>query len=40
MSAPATPEAARPVPLLRLEKAYMPSEKDIVEAARRAVTFA
>jgi 2-oxoisovalerate dehydrogenase E1 component beta subunit len=28
------------VPLLRLEKAYMPSEKDIVEAARRAVAFA
>jgi len=28
------------VPLLRLEKAYMPSEKDIVEAARRVVTFA
>ena len=27
------------VPLLRLEKAYMPSEKDIVEAARRAVHF-
>jgi pyruvate dehydrogenase E1 component beta subunit len=27
------------VPLLRLEKAYMPSEQDIVEAARRAVTF-
>src|SRR5882724_11646970 len=28
------------VPLLRLEKAYMPSEKDIVEAARRVVAFA
>ena len=28
------------VPLLRLEKAYMPNEKDIVEAARRVVTFA
>ena len=28
------------VPLLRLEKAYMPSEKDIVEAARRVVNFA
>ncbi|HYK78802.1 MAG TPA: alpha-ketoacid dehydrogenase subunit beta [Micropepsaceae bacterium] len=28
------------VPLLRLEKAYMPGEKDIVEAARRVVTFA
>ncbi|HEX3487486.1 MAG TPA: alpha-ketoacid dehydrogenase subunit beta [Micropepsaceae bacterium] len=27
------------VPLLRLEKAYMPSESDIVEAARRAVRF-
>ena len=27
------------VPLLRLEKAYMPSEKDIVEAARRVVHF-
>ena len=27
------------VPLPRLEKAYMPSEKQIVEAARRAVTF-
>jgi pyruvate dehydrogenase E1 component beta subunit len=27
------------VPLLRLEKDYMPSEKDIMEAARRAVTF-
>jgi 2-oxoisovalerate dehydrogenase E1 component beta subunit len=27
------------VPLLRLEKAYMPSERDIVEAARRAVNF-
>jgi pyruvate dehydrogenase E1 component beta subunit len=27
------------VPLLRLEKAYMPSEKDILEAARRAVHF-
>ncbi len=28
------------VPLLRLEKSYMPNEKDIVEAARRVVTFA
>jgi pyruvate dehydrogenase E1 component beta subunit len=28
------------VPLLRLEKAYMPGEKDIVEAARRVVKFA
>ncbi len=27
------------VPLPRLEKAYMPSEKQIVEAARRVVTF-
>jgi pyruvate dehydrogenase E1 component beta subunit len=27
------------VPLLRLEKAYMPSENDIVEAARQAVNF-
>jgi 2-oxoisovalerate dehydrogenase E1 component beta subunit len=27
------------VPLLRLEKAYMPSENDIVEAARRVVNF-
>jgi pyruvate dehydrogenase E1 component beta subunit len=27
------------VPLLRLEKAYMPSETDIVEAARRVVNF-
>jgi len=27
------------VPLLRLEKDYMPGEKDIVEAARRAVHF-
>jgi pyruvate dehydrogenase E1 component beta subunit len=27
------------VPLLRLEKAYMPSEKDIVEAAHRVVHF-
>jgi 2-oxoisovalerate dehydrogenase E1 component beta subunit len=27
------------VPLLRLEKAYMPSEQDIVEAARRVVNF-
>jgi 2-oxoisovalerate dehydrogenase E1 component subunit beta len=28
------------VPLLRLEKDYMPGEKDILEAARRAVAFA
>ena len=28
------------VPLPRLEKAYMPSEKHILEAARRALTFA
>jgi pyruvate dehydrogenase E1 component beta subunit len=28
------------VPLLRLEKDYMPSEENIVEAARRAVSFA
>jgi len=28
------------VPLLRLEKDYMPGEDDIVEAARRAVRFA
>jgi pyruvate dehydrogenase E1 component beta subunit len=28
------------VPLLRLEKDYLPSEDDIVEAARRAVSFA
>jgi hypothetical protein len=27
------------VPLLRLERAYMPSETDIIEAARRAVNF-
>ena len=27
------------VPLLRLEKAYMPSEKDILEAAHRAVNY-
>ena len=27
------------VPLPRLEKAYMPSEKQIVDAARRVVSF-